>query len=81
MRLSFLSANNLSVQEINISRGNRNSHKMLYTTDNITAYLWSKLIGSVTTSDARIDSKNNTKGVIILEASMRVIISLILCLV
>ena len=40
--------------------------------------MWSKLIGSVTTSDARIDSKNNTKGVIILEASMRVIISLIL---
>lgn len=78
MRLSFLSANTLSVQEINISRENRNSHKMLYTTDNITAYLWSKLIGSVTTSDARIDSENNTKGVIILEASMRVIISLIL---
>ena len=51
---------------------------MLYTTDNITAYLWSKLIGSVTTSDARIDSENNTKEVIILKASMRVIISLIL---
>jgi hypothetical protein len=43
MRLSFLSANNLSVQEINISRENRNSHKMLYTTDNITAFCGANL--------------------------------------
>ena len=57
MRLYFLRANNLSIQEINIAIENRNSHKMLYTTDKIRLNLWSKLIGSVTTSVARIDSE------------------------
>ncbi len=57
MRLYFLSANNLSIQEINIAIENRNSHKMLHTIDKIRLNLWSKLIGSVTTSVARFDSE------------------------
>jgi hypothetical protein len=34
---------------------------MLYTAITVWLNLWSKLIGSVTTSVARIDSENNTK--------------------